>query len=105
MSNDFPTMDFKLPKIKPGIIRLVMLPEKKTWVDRLASGSGFFDGLRGSGLQPFDTKDVYYMDIKVDGSILSPMMMIERKTDWQPLWPAIIRLQSFIKEERLEEKL
>ncbi len=25
MSNDFPTMDFKLPKIKPGIIRLVII--------------------------------------------------------------------------------
>ncbi len=88
-----------------GVVRLIMLPEKKEWINRLANGSGFFDGLRGSAMQPFETKDIYYMDVKVDGSILSPMMMLDKKTDWQPLWPAIIRLQSFIKEERLEEKL
>ena len=88
-----------------GVVRLIMLPEKSNWVNKLASGSGFFDGLRGSPMEPFETKDLYYMDVKIDGSILSPMMMIDKKIDWQPLWPAIIRLQSFIKEERLEEKL
>ncbi|PQJ27871.1 hypothetical protein [Rubritalea profundi] len=88
-----------------GVVRLIMLPEKSSWINKLASGSGFFDGLRGTAMQPFETKDLYYMDLKVDGSILSPMMMLDKKTDWQPLWPAIIRLQSFIKDERLEEKL
>lgn len=88
-----------------GIVRLVMLPEKKAWVDRLTSGSGFFDGVSGVATQPFETEDLHYMDVKLDGSILSPMMMLDRKSDWQPLWPAIIRLQSFIKEERLEEIL
>jgi len=88
-----------------GVVRLMMLPEKSGWINKLASGSGFFAGLRGSPMQPFETKDLYYMDLKMDGSILSPMMMLDKKTDWQPLWPAIIRLQSFIKEERLEEKL
>lgn len=88
-----------------GVVRLIMLPEKTSWINKIASGSGFFEGLRGSAMQPFETKDLYYMDIKIDGSILSPMMMVDKKTDWQPLWPAIIRLQSFIKEERLEEKL
>ena len=88
-----------------GVVRLIMLPEKSSWIDKLARGSGFFGGLRGAAMQPLDTKDLYYMDLKVDGSILSPMMMLDKKTDWQPLWPAINRLQSFIKEERLEEKL
>ena len=88
-----------------GVVRLITLPQKRTWIEKLASGSGFFDGLRGPAMQPLDTEDLYYMDVKIDGSILNPMMMLDKMTDWQPLWPAIIRLQSFIKEERLEEKL
>ena len=81
-----------------------MLPEKICWINKLARGSGFFSGLRGVAMRPFETEDLYYMDLKLDGSILAPMMMLDQKTDWQPLWPAIIRLQQFIKEERLEEK-
>ena len=88
-----------------GVVRLVASPEKKAWVEKLTKGSHFFEEERGSIMQPLETNDLYLMDVKLDGSLLNPMMQVDGKTAWQPLWPAIGRMRKFVKEERLEEQI
>lgn len=86
-----------------GIVRLITSPEKTDWVNKLTQGSHFFEGERGSLMQPLETNDLYLMDVKLDGNLLNPMMQVDGRTAWQPLWPAIGRMRKFVKEERLEE--
>ncbi|MFD2157814.1 hypothetical protein ACFSW8_02760 [Rubritalea tangerina] len=87
-----------------GVLRVVTSPEKRGWINRLANGSNFFVGLRGGVMQPLDTNDMYYCDLLVDGGLLDPVIKLENKTDWQPLWESVSRLKQFIKSERAEDQ-
>jgi hypothetical protein len=86
-----------------GICRFVAAGEKTDWVNKLQGGSQMVQGVSGGLMRPFETDDVYYMDVEVDGTVLNPMMRVANVSDWQPLWEVIARLRAFIKSERSEE--
>lgn len=86
-----------------GICRFVVSGEKSEWVNKIQGGYQMVQGVSGGLMRPFETSDVYYMDVEVDGSVLNPMMRVANVSDWQPLWDAVMRLREFVQNERLEE--
>ncbi len=88
-----------------GVVRLVTSPEKRDWVEKLVSRSQVFERMKGGAMRSLVTNDLFYLDLNIDGNVLDPMIQLDHKTDWQPLWPAVGRLRDFMKAERLEEGL
>ncbi|MGJ8672086.1 hypothetical protein [Rubritalea sp.] len=86
-----------------GICRVVAAGEKTAWVNKIQGGSQMIQGAQGSLMRPFETNDVYFMDMEVDGSLLNPMVRVANVSDWQPLLEVIARLRTFIQDERLED--
>lgn len=86
-----------------GVCRLVAAGEKVDWINKMQGGAQMIQGARGSLMQPFETQDVKYMDVEVDGSLLQPLVRVANVSDWQPLWEVVGRVRRFIKNERNEE--
>ena len=86
-----------------GICRFVASGEKKDWVNKIQGGSHMVQGVSGGLMRPFETSDVYYMDVELDGTVLNPMIRVANVSEWQPLWDAVIRLKEFVKNERQED--
>lgn len=86
-----------------GILRVVASEEMADWIDRVHQGSHLVDGVRWHIMKPMGNEDRYSMDIHIDGMITDPMMKVKNVSEWQPIFPALKRLKTFIKNERDED--